>query len=129
MQVRSHHLKVIRESYKIAPNPNIIELYCDMVDSIRPMITNRMMHSAKLIVDGKTLSSASCILGISHVAVSQSAIKGLRRLVMFYSELGGTLPRTLNGDFSLPEAKAHLDVLSKAIVFFENPEQSLYWLS
>ena len=125
MKVQTNHLKTIRNAYKVAPSDELMGLYTEMALSVRPKITDAMLKATKLIVDGNTVEEASEVLGVSKVAVSQAAVKGLNRLAQFYVILGAKLPDDLKGEFNLPKAKLNLKIFPAALAFFLNPEQSI----
>lgn len=125
MKVQTNHLRAIRNAYSEAPSHDLMGLYTEMAISVRPKITDAMMNATKLIIDGNTVEEASEALGVSKVAISQAAVKGLNRLAQFYAILGGKLPEDLEGEFNLPKAKLNMKVFPAALAYFLNPEQSI----
>ena len=126
MKVETKHLKTLRRAHNASPSDDgIVDLYEEMALSVRPKITEAMQKATQLIIDGNSTDEASEILGVSKVAVSQAAVKGLNRLAQFYILLGAKLPEDLTGDFGLPKAKPHLKIFAVAMTFFLNPKQSI----
>lgn len=127
MKITPKELNQVRTVYEECESKILENLYGKMVEDIKPKITESMMASTRLILEGNTTEEASSVLGVSKVAVSQSAIKGLNRLAEFWEDLGGNLPDELRSPFNMPTAKRHLDVLNKAASCYQNPHLSLKW--
>ncbi|WP_172380718.1 hypothetical protein [Vibrio sp. Vb339] len=127
MKITTKELNQIRKVYKEHESPILVNLYSKMIDDMKPRITESMMSSTRLILEGNTTEEASSVLGVSKVAVSQSAIKGLNRLAEFWEDIGGILPEELKNSFNMPTAKRNLRVLNEAAACYHKPELSLSW--
>ncbi|MET2951287.1 hypothetical protein ABXV18_24705 [Vibrio owensii] len=118
MQVKTSHITAMKSAMECSDDAKeqLLPVYQDMVLSIRPKISDKMMAAFEhSVLAGQTYEAAANDLNITKVAVGQHTVRCLGRLIEYEQVMGRQVPQELvDGKVTAPTATRHLDFFKEA---------------
>ncbi|MDK9739311.1 hypothetical protein KI655_18610 [Vibrio sp. D404a] len=118
MKIETSHITAMKQAMTSSDEARetLYPVYHDMVLSIRPKISDKMMAAFEhSVLAGQTYEAAANDLKITKVAVGQHTVRCLGRLIEYEQVMGRQIPQELmDGKVTTPSAAKHLDFFKEA---------------